>query len=404
MAILRGALTNLGKYNEGELDYTWLSFPASKSDIDKAMKKIGIGEVNEVGVPYEEWFFTDWDSDESWVDTSSLGEYEDIDDVNDLAEKLEEIEENDLGDALEAAVEMFGDFDQALDHVEDMIYIDDQNLSDTDEIIGWHYFDELGINNIKDPERYFDYDAFGRDIRLEYYPSDEDDPETAGEYWCGDENATDEEIGEAVVDDLGWEGVGKDNIERYFDQEAFGRDIRIDGRFIRTDKGVFEYVGESRKHRRESIRRNLHGRNLRGRKYESRRKIHRVVRESAVYSQDYARRAKELSGLRDQDLFDALKPGDILEGSWGYGRTITDYFIIKRKTAKRIIVHEIARKQGNQSGDSYGGWSVCPVLPAKEISGKGDIQCSVSGTYVRKADYPKYLSVWDGSYGWENYD
>lgn len=95
MAILRGALTNLGKYNEGELDWTWLSFPCTQEQIDSAMKKIGIGEDRGDGYVYEEYFFTDWVS----PDDLGLGEYIRIEDVNELAEKLQDIKDNGQEDA-----------------------------------------------------------------------------------------------------------------------------------------------------------------------------------------------------------------------------------------------------------------------------------------------------------------
>jgi hypothetical protein len=127
-------------------------------------------------------------------------------------------------------------------------------------------------------------------------------------------------------------------------------------------------------------------------------------RSNAVYSQKHADRARELANLSDQALLDALQPGDILEGTWGYNRTITDYFIVKRKTAKRVVVHKLVSKNGDQPGDSWGGWTVCPVLPPKEDDSAKDVQGMMSGKDVKIADYPKYLSVYQGDYGWENMD
>ena len=88
-------------------------------------------------------------------------------------------------------------------------------------------------------DTYFDYDAFGRDVRFEYYQEDEDSPETAGEYWCGDENASDEEIGKAVFEELGSDGIS--NKDNYFDYEAFGRDLTYEG-FTITSDGAIEYT------------------------------------------------------------------------------------------------------------------------------------------------------------------
>lgn len=243
MDVLRGALTNLGKYNEGGLDYVWVSFPCDEDDFQDSLKKIGIGEDRGDGSVYEEWFFSDWDTDYDWVDLSNLGEYEDFDDVNEYAESLENIVDDGNEEEFRAAMEYSGDFHDAVDLVEtgSVTKISDESMSNRmDEAIGYYYVDSIGFSGLSNVENYFDYEAYGRDIRIEYYPMDDGDPETAEEYWCGDERADDEEIGRAVVDQLGWDGVGKENLERYFDYEAFGHDIQMDLSFVQTDDGIFE--------------------------------------------------------------------------------------------------------------------------------------------------------------------
>lgn len=243
MDVLRGALTNLGKYNEGGLDYVWVSFPCDEDDFQEYLKQIGIGEDRGDGSVYEEYFFSDWDTDYDWVDLSNLGEYEDFDDVNEYAESLENIVDDGNEEEFKAAMEYSGDFNDALNLVEtgSVTKISDESMSNRmDEAIGYYYVDSIGFNDMRNVENYFDYEAYGRDIRLDYYPMDDRDPETAGEYWCGDERADDEEIGRAVVKQLGWEVVGKENRERYFDYEAFGRDLQIDLTFVQTDDGIFE--------------------------------------------------------------------------------------------------------------------------------------------------------------------
>lgn len=243
MDVLRGALTNLGKYNEGDLDYVWVSFPCDEDDFQDSLKKIGIGEDRGDGSVDEEWFFSDWDTDYDWVDLSNLGEYEDFDDVNEYAESLENIVDDGNEEEFRAAMEYSGDFHDAVDLVEtgSVEKISDESMSNRmDEAIGYYYVDSIGFSGLSNVENYFDYEAYGRDIRLEYYPMDNGDPETAEEYWCRDERASDEEIGRAVVKQLGWDGVGKENQERYFDYEAFGRDLQMDLSFVQTDDGIFE--------------------------------------------------------------------------------------------------------------------------------------------------------------------
>ena len=243
MDVLRGALTNLGKYNEGGLDYVWVSFPCDEDDFQDSLEKIGIGKDRGDGSVYEEYFFSDWDTDYDWVDLSNLGEYEDFDDVNEYAESLENIVDDGTEEEFKAAMEYSGDFHEAVDLVEtgSVAKISDESMSNRmDEAIGAYYVDTMGFSGLSNVEEYFDYEAYGRDIRIEYYPVEAGDPETAEEYWCGDERASDEEIGRAVVDQLGWDGVGKENLERYFDYDAFGHDLQMDLNFVQTDDGIFE--------------------------------------------------------------------------------------------------------------------------------------------------------------------
>lgn len=243
MDVLRGALTNLGKYNEGGLDYVWVSFPCDEDDFQDSLKKIGIGEDRGDGSVYEEWFFSDWDTDYSGLNLDGLGEYMSLDEVNEYAEALENIVDEGTEEEFRAAMEYSGDFHDALNLVEtgSVTKISDESMSNRmDEAIGYYYVDSIGFRGLSNVENYFDYEAYGRDIRLEYYPMDDGDPETAEEYWCGDERADDEEIGRAVVDQLGWDGVGKEAQERYFDYDAFGHDIQMDLTFVQTDDGIFE--------------------------------------------------------------------------------------------------------------------------------------------------------------------
>ena len=243
MDVLRGALTNLGKYNEGGLDYVWVSFPCDEDDFQDSLKKIGIGEDRGDGSVYEEWFFSDWDTDYNWVDLDGLGEYMSLDEVNEYAEALEDIVDDGNEEEFKAAMEYSGDFNDALNLVEtgSVMKISDESMSNRmDEAIGAYYMDSMGFDAMSNIEEYFDYEAYGRDIRIEYYPVEAGDPETAEEYWCGDERASDEEIGRAVVDQIGWDGVGKENQERYFDYDALGHDLQMDLPFVQTDDGIFE--------------------------------------------------------------------------------------------------------------------------------------------------------------------
>ena len=87
-------ITNLGKYNEGELVGEWVKFPTTSEELQKVFERIGIGSKDDFGNPYEEWFISDYDC---YVDGlyEKLGEYENLDELNYLASKLNELDDHD---------------------------------------------------------------------------------------------------------------------------------------------------------------------------------------------------------------------------------------------------------------------------------------------------------------------
>lgn len=52
-----------------------------------------------------------------------------------------------------------------------------------------------------------------------------------------DEVFTERGLGAHFVDELGWEGIGKENMERYFDRQAYGRDINLENQGGFSSKG-----------------------------------------------------------------------------------------------------------------------------------------------------------------------
>ena len=88
MPVLDGSfeafVTNLGKYNEGELVGEWVHFPTTEEEMKKVFERIGIGSKDEFGQIYEEWFITDYDCSIHGV-SNLLGEYENLDKLNYLA-------------------------------------------------------------------------------------------------------------------------------------------------------------------------------------------------------------------------------------------------------------------------------------------------------------------------------
>jgi len=76
-------ITNLDKYNNGQLEGKWITLPLSNFDTE--FEDI----LKEIGNP-EEYFITDFECDYYNID-----EYEDIEELNDLAEYYEGLDEHD---------------------------------------------------------------------------------------------------------------------------------------------------------------------------------------------------------------------------------------------------------------------------------------------------------------------
>ena len=58
MAVIEAYVTNLGKYNEGELASALLKFPTTREAVQEVLKQIGIDNIR-----YEEIFIADYDGD-----------------------------------------------------------------------------------------------------------------------------------------------------------------------------------------------------------------------------------------------------------------------------------------------------------------------------------------------------
>lgn len=152
-------LTNLGKYNEGELVYTRLVLPATTEEIETAYDEIGVAK----NTMYEEAFISDYEAD---INGLSISEYASLDDLNELAEELESFDEYEL-EAFGAMLDAGLATDEALQKVQDneyRIYDGCYSMADVAE----RYADETGLlNSIPDDLRYyFDFEAYGRDMDI----------------------------------------------------------------------------------------------------------------------------------------------------------------------------------------------------------------------------------------------
>ncbi len=150
-------LTNLGKYNEGELIGEWVQLPISDEELQEVFKRIGINEK------YEEYFITDYE-----CDFYEIGEYESINTLNEMAKKLDNLDEEQEQVVKVLMSECGYDLDDAIEKAESgdyRTYIDCNDMTD----VAYAVVEECDyLRNVpENVARYFDYEAFGRDLGIE---------------------------------------------------------------------------------------------------------------------------------------------------------------------------------------------------------------------------------------------
>ena len=155
-------LTNLGRYNEGYLVGKWVKLPVCEEVLDKVLKEIGINEY------YEEYFITDYENEIIGIG-DVISEYSSVQALNELAQRLEDLsadEADKLGAVLEyEACKSVSEVLELLDKLDEFDLLTD--VTD-DEKLGYYYAEEYcSIDIPENIQPYFDYEAYGRDIRLE---------------------------------------------------------------------------------------------------------------------------------------------------------------------------------------------------------------------------------------------
>lgn len=151
-------ITNLGKYNEGELVGKQLDLPCA--DLEAELAEIGVAP----GTQYEEYFITDYENEVGY----EVHEYENVWALNELAERLDDVRDVDW---LLAYMDVTGEeLETAIDNYEEhSSFYPGQTLEDVayDLIHDCYKLPEIA-------ERYFDYEAFARDLGYDGYTETDD--------------------------------------------------------------------------------------------------------------------------------------------------------------------------------------------------------------------------------------
>lgn len=153
---IKGYITNLGKYNEGELIGKWIDFPISEEELKNVLKEIGINEK------YEEYFITDYENN-----IFNFGEYTSIGEINRIVGQYKELCECQNDEVIKALIDNYnGDLDDvrnALDRL--TIYHNVDDMEDVARI----YIEETDflLNVPKIISEYFNYEKFGERLECE---------------------------------------------------------------------------------------------------------------------------------------------------------------------------------------------------------------------------------------------
>ena len=225
-------VTNLGKYNEGELVGEWVKFPTTAEEMKQVFDRIGIGQTDDFGHTYEEWFITDYDC---YVDGlyDKLGEYESLDELNYLASKLDEMDRGEF-EQFQVAMEIgdhSGSVQEIIKLTENLDCYDVYpGIEDYDDL-GRYYIDELDAMQVPEHlKNYIDYEAYGRDIALDEsgdftsFGYVRDTGSSFHEYYDGDRGSIPEEYRVMTFqDDIPEEELSEWAMDIAFDMEEYFR-------------------------------------------------------------------------------------------------------------------------------------------------------------------------------------
>lgn len=229
-------VANLGKYVEGYGVGTWVNLPVSPEDLGEALKSIGID-----GVHYEEYAIHDYMVP---VKGLTIGEYTSIEKLNEVAEAIEGLTDSEL-EQVEAYCDATGyDAKDVLlsGEWEDAMYLYLDGYAEHDDL-AYAYLDEIGGVDTLDHDtlaRYFDWEAFARDLSFDRDMLCEDMDDEDKEHY---EDMDDVEFAEYYVDNIG----GLDQLDHstlcnYFDFGSYGYDMTLEGWDICRDHNIGVYV------------------------------------------------------------------------------------------------------------------------------------------------------------------
>lgn len=151
--MIRIALTNLKRYNEGELVFEWVDLP--QEDFSPVFDKIG----------HDEYFISDYECE---LPHMVIHEYDNLDRLNDAAAALEELEDYEKTTLIAILESEDSKLDEALETLanEKFVFYSDVDLEElAEQFVDEGIFGEISSNLVQ----YIDYSSIARDLSFEGY-------------------------------------------------------------------------------------------------------------------------------------------------------------------------------------------------------------------------------------------
>jgi antirestriction protein len=229
-------IADLMEYNNGRLVGKWFDL-TNYSDaselmediqamLDEQTKKDPDGEV------HEEWAVHDYEN----FPRAMYSEYMNEADFQKIIDVIQGAEDSNL--PFDVILEAMSDLG-----LEDITDVKDRYFSSVPASMGnewrdfaYEYIDGIGgiSSAVKNPDYYFDFEAFGRDERINMGGEQEEE--------MGYEDLTDEQLGEQLVDEIGGVGeLSESTIDMYFDYDKFGRELQYDFTAVRGEDGDYYF-------------------------------------------------------------------------------------------------------------------------------------------------------------------
>lgn len=213
-----------GKYASGSLDGKWINLEdyVDKEDFLESIAELHSDEED------PEFMFQDWEGvPDCFISESGIEEEAwDFFSFDGLSE-----------DAKYAVAEECSSPDEFFSKAGDAIEY--PGCHDVEDVARWHIGETGGVNELpkNQIDYYLDYWKIGRDFEMDF--DDEGEGISVFEAYGVDEDDY-ESLGEEIVSQLGMDAIG--DPEYYFDFEAYGRDLEIEGDFISYPGGMIEIM------------------------------------------------------------------------------------------------------------------------------------------------------------------